>query len=430
MPSSPGFNSTNKNTSKKQAVLFLFPPPPPWTSAEWYWKKIAGVPLLLRNILTLQRGGVDQITLFSKHLDGVDRNFLQRISGDRRVTIKITWATDADKLADHCGPAGTSLALDGSVLYDSKELNPALQSIGEGIIDRAPYSYREFDSVALDSLWEESERPNMERLARASHPQDRSTLISDGQGKCRFLLLPQGEQGVLSSEADVHHQEERLLNTCGLNSDSFMDRKVTRHVSRQLTRWFLPTSLTPNQITALSFLLGLGSAWLFLQANYWIGVAGAMLLLVSAWIDCTDGEIARLKFMESKWGGFFDIVSDNIVHWAVFFSMGWGLYHSTGREIFKLLGGLAVFGSMVSFMFLCSQVVESKSQSATPRETKRPLETLVNNLANRDFTYFLLVMALIDQLGIFLFLTAVGSNIFAVILIFLKIKMSIQTKKS
>jgi len=41
-------------------------------------------------------------------------------------------------------------------------------------------------------------------------------------------------------------------------------------------------------------------------------------------------------------------------------------------------------------------------------------------MANRDFVYFLFALALFDQLGIFLALTAVGSNVFALWLVFLR----------
>ena len=41
---------------------------------------------------------------------------------------------------------------------------------------------------------------------------------------------------------------------------------------------------------------------------------------------------------------------------------------------------------------------------------------LADQLANRDFTYFLLVMACIEKLDIFILLAAVGSNIFAIYL--------------
>ena len=73
------------------------------------------------------------------------------------------------------------------------------------------------------------------------------------------------------------------------------------------------------------------------------------MLIFSAWVDCVEGEVARLKFMASEWGAKLDIVSDNIVHCSVFFAIGMGLYFLIGASIFKYLGVLAVLGSLMSF---------------------------------------------------------------------------------
>jgi phosphatidylglycerophosphate synthase len=194
-----------------------------------------------------------------------------------------------------------------------------------------------------------------------------------------------------------------------------MDRLITRFISRQLTRVLLKTSLTPNQITFLSLLIGLGSAWCFYQGTFFSGITGALLLLVSAWVDCTDGEIARLKFMETSWGARFDIYCDNIVHFSIFFSIGMGLFFATGNSLYILYGGLAVFGSLVAFMILSGSIIKKK-QAAGQGKTSET--NLTDQLANRDFIYFLLVMACIERLDIFILLTAVGSNIFAIYLMY------------
>ena len=76
------------------------------------------------------------------------------------------------------------------------------------------------------------------------------------------------------------------------------------------------------------------------------------MLVLSAWVDCADGKVARLKFMASEWAAKLDIVSDNIVHCSVFFAIGMGLYFLTGDSIFKSLGVLAVLGSLMSFILL------------------------------------------------------------------------------
>jgi hypothetical protein len=45
---------------------------------------------------------------------------------------------------------------------------------------------------------------------------------------------------------------------------------------------------------------------------------------------------------------------------------------------------------------------------------------IVEKISNRDFTYFLLFMALINQLGIFILAAAAGANVFAVLLLYEK----------
>ena len=84
--------------------------------------------------------------------------------------------------------------------------------------------------------------------------------------------------------------------------------------------------------------------------------------MLSAWIDCTDGEVARLKFSESKIGGKLDILCDNLVHFSVFFAIGLGLHQSTGNNIFIIFGALAVFGSLVSFLILSSSIIDKKEK--------------------------------------------------------------------
>lgn len=198
----------------------------------------------------------------------------------------------------------------------------------------------------------------------------------------------------------------------GLSNDSLLDRLITRPGSRQFTRLFLKTSLSPNQITLISLIIGLLASIFFLDGSYVGGIAGASLLVLSAWVDCTDGEVARLKFQESEFGGLLDIISDNIVHVAVFFSIGMGLYFSTEKGIYKILGNLAVMGTLVSFALMQSAVVKSKQQAAEG-ESKAEEQDFSARLANRDFVYILFVLALMDQVALFLWMTGIGANVFA-----------------
>jgi phosphatidylglycerophosphate synthase len=81
-------------------------------------------------------------------------------------------------------------------------------------------------------------------------------------------------------------------------------------------------------------------------------IVGSVLLLVSAWVDCADAEVARLKYITSEWGAKLDIISDNIFYCSVYFAIGMGLYFSTRESIFKYLGMMAVLGSLTAFILL------------------------------------------------------------------------------
>ena len=79
-------------------------------------------------------------------------------------------------------------------------------------------------------------------------------------------------------------------------------------------------------------------------------------------------------------------------------------------------------GSLISFILLSPKIVNSKSQSSHfPLSVNREKD-FVDQLANRDFTYFLFIMAMIGSLDIFIGLTAVGANALAGYLLYNKFK--------
>ena len=74
--------------------------------------------------------------------------------------------------------------------------------------------------------------------------------------------------------------------------DGIFDRLLNRPISRRVTPALLPFSITPNQVTLLSLLVGvLAAGALGLPGTLW-PVFGALLLQATAVLDCIDGEIA------------------------------------------------------------------------------------------------------------------------------------------
>jgi phosphatidylglycerophosphate synthase len=211
------------------------------------------------------------------------------------------------------------------------------------------------------------------------------------------------------------------------DTDGFFARHFDRKISGAISRVLLKTPVTPNQVTVLVTLLGVGAGWLMSQAGDLAKVEGSLLFLLTSILNGCDGEIARAKKMTSKLGGWLDLWGDNVVHVAVFYGLGRGLYHDTGNPLFVTLGMVAVFGTLVSAS-LASYQTWRKGQSsftsvsgdvrdvASAPPWQRRLVQISDALARRDFVYAVVVLALVSRLSWFLWACAIGSVIYACVL--------------
>ncbi len=150
-----------------------------------------------------------------------------------------------------------------------------------------------------------------------------------------------------------------------------------------------------------------------------MNMLGGLLLLFSTWVDGADGEIARLKFMETEIGGKLDIICDNIVHFFVFGAIGWGASKVTGEVIHLYMGGLAAFASLASWILLGAIILKKNTGATSPEPNSEP--SMAEKLANRDFIHFLMLMALIDQVKVFIVVAAIGARIFTIYMIYIRL---------
>lgn len=101
-----------------------------------------------------------------------------------------------------------------------------------------------------------------------------------------------------------------------------------QHIAALLVRPLIGTPVTPNQVTALSLIVGLAGGWLFAlgaPAAHW----GAVLFMVAALLDHCDGELARATGTTSRFGHHFDVAAGGLVHVALYTGIGIGLRDGT-----------------------------------------------------------------------------------------------------
>ncbi len=229
---------------------------------------------------------------------------------------------------------------------------------------------------------------------------------------------------VVVTPTDARVAERRLLRALVKDTDGFMARHVERPISLQISRLLAPTEITPNQMSLISIVVGLCAGPLFLSPLPSWQTVGALLFLAHSILDGCDGELARLKFQESRLGGVLDFWGDNVVHSVIFACMAVGWSRSVDAAWPLLLGAAAVLGALGSASFVYWRLMRVKrdrgplftSVSTIP---DRRLARLLDAASRRDFIYLVLALALIGKSNWFLLLAAFGAPIYLFLVIFL-----------
>ena len=107
--------------------------------------------------------------------------------------------------------------------------------------------------------------------------------------------------------------EDRLLQGLRkpLDIDGVVGFYVQRPISTRISRRLARTRIRPNHLTLLAMAAGLSSGLLVAMGGPLLTAAGGLLFLLGSFIDCLDGEIARLKFQFSRTGEWMDTVADD-----------------------------------------------------------------------------------------------------------------------
>jgi phosphatidylglycerophosphate synthase len=217
-----------------------------------------------------------------------------------------------------------------------------------------------------------------------------------------------------TTEAELAAGETFLLNGLVKKEDGILTRLISRKISLAVTRRIASTRITPNVMTVVSVALGLAGAWSFLSPSLPRQIAGGLLFLLHSILDGCDGELARLKFQESRFGGLLDFCGDNLVHVAVFSAFGVAWSTAIGQPWPLYLAALAVAGTVLCAAFIYTYAMLPRPGGGPLLTTVSPahrsrLSQVLDALARRDFIYFVMILALFGKAYWFLAPVSVGT---------------------
>ena len=266
--------------------------------------ELAGLPLALRAVLTLQKEGVARVALLAP--EG-QRDVAARVQGDRRVKIPV------DVVPSRSAAAGLRAARD--VLSA-----PFLIARAEAVVDPAVYRGLKAHGVdqtsailatksgepvgpllatsaLVDALGDEDLDPTLARLAR----EGATSSMDIGAAWAERVTTLEGRRRAFNA----------LFEACRKPVDGIVARHINRHISIFISKRIVNTSITPNMMSVLTFLLGIAGAVSVGFGGYFPMVLGAFLFQWNSILDGVDGELARVRFQHSTLGQWLDTVSDD-----------------------------------------------------------------------------------------------------------------------
>ena len=106
--------------------------------------------------------------------------------------------------------------------------------------------------------------------------------------------------------------------------EEYLDLFFYRPLAFILVKIIYPTNITPNQLTITAIFVGLISGFVYATGLPNSCIYGALLFMLYNIIDCSDGQLARLKKNGSHAGRIIDGIADYLATAAVFVGLGVG----------------------------------------------------------------------------------------------------------
>jgi len=152
----------------------------------------------------------------------------------------------------------------------------------------------------------------------------------------------------VDDEKAFRKAENILLANLKKTSDGPVSRHLNRPISTLISKYFLKKCITPNQISSFSFSLSVIGALLFFLGGYVNLLIGGILAQISSIVDGCDGEVARLKFLTTDFGRWFDAVLDRYADAFLLFGLTCYVYFPGENFLYLLMGFFALIGSFMN----------------------------------------------------------------------------------
>jgi phosphatidylglycerophosphate synthase len=228
----------------------------------------------------------------------------------------------------------------------------------------------------------------------------------------------------MNAPQDCEAAEQKLDRWLVKPTDGFYAR-LNRRISIPISRQLIKLPITANMVSILTLGVGIASAAFFAYGGYWSTLLGAFLCLFASIMDGCDGEVARLKLLESDFGCWLETICDYAFYLFLLVGMTIGRWRSAGTRMYLVYGGLLLFGALASFLATAWQ--RRRLAAGRPEQLLKIWQGHAESRPSNPFLYFgrhtefivrrcffpyaLLVFALFNLMSVAFVLSVIGANL-------------------
>lgn len=425
-------------------------------------RKVAGLSLLKRIILTAKKAGITEFVIVvgyqkEKIIEAINRekwgvriDFVSNPQWEKSNGISVLAAKSFIRenfvllMSDHIFQAETLQKLRQVSLGNRKALL-AVDSCTDKVFDLGDATKVLISNNQIHAIDKDLKKYNAIDTGMFLATPDLFDALEESkkEGDCSLsdgirLLACRGQMGAMNignafwADVDtpegIKHAEKLLLNTCRKSTDGIISRNFNRKVSLWISSLLMKTGISANQVTGITSVVGLMSGVFVARGDYWNVVLGAFLFKMASILDGCDGEISKLKLTNSKVGEWLDTISDNLTYLFFIIGVVFGVAKQGNPHIF-VTGMLAIFGLVMSlsvmFIYLIRHtnsgsliaIQEDFKKGAADSIFKKVFSS-VQFMTKRDFFALLFfALALLDQLNLILWLCLLTTNIMWMVLL-------------
>lgn len=146
--------------------------------------------------------------------------------------------------------------------------------------------------------------------------------------------VPHGDvaRAPLRTKAEIRAAHQLLYRILIKPQDNAITRYLYRPVSFPLTRLLVWTPVTPNQISYFVAAMVAFGCWITAHASFPMALLGSVIILAASYIDCCDGEVARVKLLSSRFGAWIDTIVDELSSVGYMIAIGWHCHLQFGPD--------------------------------------------------------------------------------------------------